>query len=237
MFLRILIIMTIFSSYVAAEEIQNKMPAEIHQIADEYFGDGKPIVGGVVGIVDGPKKWACGFGQITLELPPSPENTPNVDTVYEIASLTKTFTGTLLGEMAARHEVAVDDPLDKYFPKEVTVPNWHGQKITLEDLSSHSSGIPRLPTNFWEIADKSPDNPYLNYTTAEIEKFLSGYTLEVAPKTRYEYSNVGASILGHALELRASRLENPEAEYGSPASQGGCARPKATVHTDCGISC
>ena len=198
--------MTISSSCVMAEEIQDKMPAEIQQIAGEYFGDGKPIVGGVIGIVDGPKKWACGFGQITLQSSYSPENTPDIDTVYEIASLTKTFTGTLLGEMAARHEVAIDDPLDKYVPKEVAVPDWHGQKITLEDLASHCSGIPRLPANFWEIADKSPDNPYQNYTTAEIEKFLSGYTLEVAPKTRYEYSNVGASILGHALELKTGKI-------------------------------
>jgi D-alanyl-D-alanine-carboxypeptidase/D-alanyl-D-alanine-endopeptidase len=72
----------------------------------------------------------------------------NGDTIFEIGSLTKVFTSLLLADMAARNEVALSDPIAKYLPSDVKVPMRNGRSITLQDLATHTSGLPRLPTNF-----------------------------------------------------------------------------------------
>ena len=174
----------------------SEMPIKVDDLAADYFGDDKPIVGGVIGIVDGGKSYAKGFGRVSLD----DEATPDLDTVYEIASLSKTFTGTLLGELVARGEILLDDTLDQFVPEGNRVPRYRrGETVTLRQLATHSSGLPRLPTDFWEVASSEPENPYKYYTNEKIERFLDTYQLTVAPGTRYEYSNLGGSVLGYAM--------------------------------------
>ncbi len=74
----------------------------------------------------------------------------NVDenTVFEIGSVTKVFTGTLLAEAVRRGEVKLDDPVSKYLPATVKTPTRNGIEITLLELATHTSGLPRLPANF-----------------------------------------------------------------------------------------
>ena len=83
------------------------------------------------------------------------------DTIFEIGSLTKVFTSLLLMDRAQRREVAVTDPVSKYLPVRVKVPERNNKKITLEDLATQSSGLPRMPSNF-SPSDKS--NPYADYS-------------------------------------------------------------------------
>jgi CubicO group peptidase (beta-lactamase class C family) len=177
------------------------MPTRVDELAAEYFGEGKPIVGGVVGIVDGDMLYAKGYGLVSLE----DTVTPDIDTIYEIASLTKTFTGVLLGEMFARGELALNDTLDRHVPEGIKVPRYEGKTVTLRQLSTHSSGIPRLPPDFWQVAAPEPDNPYKFYTGEKIERFLDTYSLTVAPDSRYEYSNIGASVLGYVMERKSGK--------------------------------
>jgi CubicO group peptidase (beta-lactamase class C family) len=80
------------------------------------------------------------------------------------------------------------------------MPERNGRKITLADLSTHSSGLPRMPTNF---APKDAANPYVDYTVQQLYDFLSGHKLERDIGAEYEYSNLGAGLLGHVLSLRA----------------------------------
>ena len=176
------------------------MPARIDEMAAEYFGEGKPLVGGVIGIVDGSQCYAKGYGQISLD----EQTVPNIDTVYEIASVSKTFTGTLLGEMAAKNELSLNDPLEKFVPSG-KAPRFEDQGIILRQLSTHSSGLPRLPTDFWVVAADTPGNPYKNYTSEKIERFLNSYQLTVAPDSRYEYSNLAASVLGYIFEQKTGQ--------------------------------
>jgi CubicO group peptidase (beta-lactamase class C family) len=121
-------------------------------------------------------------------------------TIFEIGSFTKVFTGTLLSSMIASGDVALDDPVAKFLPKSVKMPAWNGQQIKLLDLATQSSGLPRLPGNL-NPADQA--DPYADYTTANLYTFLSGYTLPRAPGAKYEYSNLGMGLLGHALALKA----------------------------------
>ncbi len=117
-------------------------------------------------------------------------------TVFEIGSINKTFTGTILADMVAKGEVKLDDPVQKYLPASVRVPSRNGRQITLLDLTTHRSGLPRMPDNF---APADPSNPYADYSVEQLYAFLNGYQLTRDIGAQYEYSNLGVGLLGHAL--------------------------------------
>ena len=124
------------------------------------------------------------------------------DTVFEIGSITKVFTALLLADMVARGEVALTDPVTKYLPPEGRPKSFDGKSISLLDLATYTSGLPRMPTNFipWDEA-----NPYAHYTVPQLYRFLSEFTPQYYPGSHYEYSNLGFGLLGHVLSLRAGR--------------------------------
>jgi CubicO group peptidase (beta-lactamase class C family) len=124
----------------------------------------------------------------------------NGDTVFEIGSITKIFTSLLLADMTLRGELKLDDPVGKFLPATVTMPERGGQQITLIDLATHRSGLPRLPENFYP---KDPANPYADYTVEQLYEFLNNYRLTRDVGARHQYSNLGGGLLGHVLALRA----------------------------------
>jgi D-alanyl-D-alanine-carboxypeptidase/D-alanyl-D-alanine-endopeptidase len=124
----------------------------------------------------------------------------NGDTVFEIGSDTKVFTSLLLADMVRRGEVALDDPVAKYLPSTVTIPQRNGRVITLVDLATHTSGLPRMPSN---LRPKDPANPYADYSVDQLYQFLSTYQLTRDIGSQYEYSNLGGGLLGHVLARRA----------------------------------
>ncbi len=126
----------------------------------------------------------------------------NAEAIYEIGSITKVFTAVLLADMVNRGEVALADPLAKFLPKSVKVLERNGKQITLQDLATHRSGLPRLPTN---LAPKDPTNPYADYTVENLYTFLNSYALPRDIGAQEEYSNLGMGLLGHALALRAGK--------------------------------
>lgn len=126
--------------------------------------------------------------------------TADEKTIYEIGSITKVFVGVLLADAVRRGEVKLDDPISKYLPKTVEVPKFTGKEITLVDLATHTSALPRLPDN---LAPKNGLDPYVDYTANNAYDFLSGYKLTREIGTQYEYSNYAVGLLGHILSLRA----------------------------------
>jgi D-alanyl-D-alanine-carboxypeptidase/D-alanyl-D-alanine-endopeptidase len=130
----------------------------------------------------------------------SPNQALDGNTVFEIGSITKVFTSTLLADMVARGLVAYDDSARKYLPANVRVPSRNGRPITLVDLATQHSALPRMPDN---LTPADRENPYADYTPAQMYDFLSRYTLPRDPGERFEYSNLGVGLLGHVLALRA----------------------------------
>jgi CubicO group peptidase (beta-lactamase class C family) len=120
------------------------------------------------------------------------------DTVFQIGSVTKVFTGLLLADMVRRGEVKIDDPAAKYLPPGVRMPE-RGRPITLMDLSKHWSALPSMPTNF--SLQASP-NPYAGYSVKQLYSFLSRYELPREPG-KQEYSNLGVALLGRLLARHA----------------------------------
>jgi len=119
--------------------------------------------------------------------------------VFEIGSITKVFTASVLSDMVARREVKLDDPVANYLPRAVHMPV-RGRPISLLDLATQVSGLPRLPDN---LAPRDQSNPYADYSVRQLYEFLSRYQLPRDPGASYEYSNLGMGLLGHALALRA----------------------------------
>jgi D-alanyl-D-alanine-carboxypeptidase/D-alanyl-D-alanine-endopeptidase len=131
-----------------------------------------------------------------------------IDTIFEVASLSKIFTDLLLAQAAVRGEVKLDDPLSLYVPPGVTVPRFGGQVITLTDLATHGSGLPRRPDNLNAVAVDAP-NKYAGYSLEQLWVDLPSHRLTRAPGSAFEYSNLGVSLLGQAL---AQRMGLPFAE-------------------------
>jgi CubicO group peptidase (beta-lactamase class C family) len=124
--------------------------------------------------------------------------------VFEIGSITKVFTGILLAQAVVNGEVKLDDPISMVLPEGVTAPEYEGRSITLLDLATHTSGLPRMPSNFHP---KDPSNPYADYTMDQMYDFLSGYRLTRAPGSTFEYSNYGVGLLGNLLVRRAGQAD------------------------------
>jgi CubicO group peptidase (beta-lactamase class C family) len=80
------------------------------------------------------------------------------------------------------------------------VPERGGKQITLIDLATHTSGLPRMPDNF---RPKDPNNPYADYSLDALYSFLSSYELRRDIGVKYVYSNLGFGLLGLGLAQRA----------------------------------
>jgi D-alanyl-D-alanine-carboxypeptidase/D-alanyl-D-alanine-endopeptidase len=133
----------------------------------------------------------------------APGSAPPTDsTTFEIGSITKVFVGTLLADMVLRGEVSLDDPVKRYLSPSTTVPTRNGKVITLRHLVTHFSGLPRDPDNLPAPSVPGGD-AFADYDTTALRAFLSSHNLRRDPGDSTEYSNLGMSLLAHALANRA----------------------------------
>lgn len=181
----------------AGQAVSAQAPPDsaIQRMLSERLAAGRGVAI-VVGIIDGDG----GRRVVVAQKPGVDEPAPTASTVFEIGSITKVFTATLLADMAQRGEVRLADPVGRYLPDSVTVPSRSGRTITFEQLAAHTSGLPRLPGNM-RITDMS--DPYADYSVAQMYAFLNGHELMRDPGAQSEYSNFGAGLLGHALARHA----------------------------------
>jgi serine-type D-Ala-D-Ala carboxypeptidase/endopeptidase len=124
----------------------------------------------------------------------------DADTAFEIGSVTKTMTASLLAELIAQKKAALDDPLAGYLPPGTRVPDFKGEPIRLRHLVTHTSGLPALPSR---MTMRDPSNPYASLTEAELLGSLGDATLAQAPGARFEYSNFASMLLSLAVARRA----------------------------------
>jgi CubicO group peptidase (beta-lactamase class C family) len=173
-------------------------PAQVEAILKPRVGD-HPGLAIVVGLIDGAGKRSI------VSVGSAGEGTTgplDANTVFEIGSVTKVFTSALLADMVRRGEVALDDPVAKLLPSSVRLPSKDGRDITLLSLATHTSGLPRMPGNF---APKDAGNPYADYTVEQLYQFLGSLQLTRPVGETYEYSNLGAGLLGHALAVKLGK--------------------------------
>ncbi|MRG44535.1 serine hydrolase [Chitinophaga sp. SYP-B3965] len=128
---------------------------------------------------------------------------PDENTVFEIGSISKTFTGTLLALQVNRGKVKLDDPIGKFLPDSVPTPVFDGTPVTMVSLSNHSSGFPRLAPNMFQGA-LDMKNPYAQYSNEKLFRFVKNFKPQRRVGDKYEYSNVAAGLLGALLARNAN---------------------------------
>jgi CubicO group peptidase (beta-lactamase class C family) len=175
---------------------QRALPSDsvVQAIIRQRVDEGRNA-GIAIGLIDGDGKtrtvaYGRGAGGASLD----------EHSVFEIGSITKTFTAAILADMIARGTVRLDEPVAELLPAGTVVPSRGERKITLLDLATQSSGLPRMPDNF---APKDSANPFADYDGARLIAFLAHYQLPRDIGTKYEYSNVGVGLLGYALAAKA----------------------------------
>jgi CubicO group peptidase (beta-lactamase class C family) len=124
----------------------------------------------------------------------------SAETVFEIGSISKVFTGTLLANMADDGLLSIEDPLQSLAPEGLTIPGGPERTIRSVDVATHRSALPRLPENMSPV---DASNPYADYTVDMLYEFLNSYTLRRDVGAEYEYSNLAVGLLGHLLALKS----------------------------------
>ncbi|MBC7400221.1 MAG: beta-lactamase family protein [Mucilaginibacter sp.] len=166
----------------------------VDSIARRYIQKSN-TVGLSIGIIKDGKISTYNYGETKR----SNNQLPTINTIYEIGSITKTFTAAILAYYVNDGKMSLNDPITKYLPDSVA-GNPALKDITLVNLINHISGLPSLPANF--IAQKPYDdaNPYKNYNRQLLYAYLKKCTLKSAPGKKYAYSNLAVGLLGTILE-------------------------------------
>ena len=168
---------------------------QIRRLLADFVDEDRQSVGVVAGVIGAEGRVVVGYGRLSTDDPTQPGG----DTVFEIGSITKVFTSTLLADLVSREELGLDTTVQSLLGDQMRMPARNGAEITLGHLATHSSGLPRLPDNF---DPEDPANPYADYTVEDLYAFLSSHELDRDIGDTVEYSNVGYGLLGHALALR-----------------------------------
>lgn len=182
--LSIFFLMTFIAGVGSAQE---SLRNDILRLAKPYI-DSKRVVGMSIGVIQGGEETVVHVGQTRIGGDP-----PNGDTVYGIGSISKVFTGILLADAVVQGKLRLDQPISELVPENVKIPDWEGSQITLADLATHRSGLPRLANNLPELATA---DPYEGHTAKLSYDFLNQHELRRAPGEKYEYSNFGFKLLG-----------------------------------------
>ena len=198
-------IIVILALLAASDGILSAQPTPSHLLPDAQIRrilleriEQQQAIGIVVGVIDANGRRVIADG--TFDRVAAADRHPvDGDTVFEIGSATKVFTSLLLADSVQRGEVALSDPASKYLPHDVKMPERGDRQITLVDLATHTSGLPLRPAN---LTPKDVSNPYADYTTEQLYAFLSSYQLTRDIGSKYEYSNLGAGLLGQVLARR-----------------------------------
>ncbi|WP_422081814.1 serine hydrolase domain-containing protein [Ulvibacterium sp.] len=119
----------------------------------------------------------------------------NQDSVFEVGSITKVFTSTLLANAVVENKLKLGDSINDY----LNFPLRDDTKITFQSLANHTSGLPKKPSNLG-FGPGNPDSKYRYYDEEKLKKYLTeGLRLTYKPGERTKYSNLGAGILGYTL--------------------------------------
>jgi CubicO group peptidase (beta-lactamase class C family) len=184
---------TLVGGLSAAENYAQLAAASVKSYLAEH-----PYAAVTVGIIDTQGAHVFGFGQLKKD---ELASKPDGKTIYQIGSITKIFTTTMLAEQVALGHMKLDDPAQKYLPTNIVLPREKDREITLEELATHYSGLPRLPQLFllFLIGAGSGEDPYALLSWEQLGQMLPDVWLSSAIGAKYNYSNLGMGLLGQAM--------------------------------------
>jgi CubicO group peptidase (beta-lactamase class C family) len=158
--------------------------AAIDELVKAFLKD-KPHLGLVVGVTQPSGHQVFGYGKVTLQ---GKKQVPDAATLFEIGSITKVFTGTLLADQILCGAVRLDDPVQKYLPEDLVVPRRDDRDISLLHLATHTSSLPKEPPFMavFALTTKDRANPYAQYNEVNLRRTLAGLKLTRPIGGRYD---------------------------------------------------
>ncbi|MDY6781460.1 MAG: serine hydrolase domain-containing protein [Cyanobacteriota bacterium] len=150
-----------------------------------------------IGIIQGEQRWVKGWGSLQSQRDETSESI-EVDgkTIFEIGSVTKVFTTTLLSLLVECGKLELTTPINRLGKAYQSLPN----AITLESLATHTSGLPPLPSNLNKSMGQDEQNPYAAYTFEELHDYLRTLpSRDMKNAGTISYSNLGVGLLGNIL--------------------------------------
>jgi serine-type D-Ala-D-Ala carboxypeptidase/endopeptidase len=157
------------------------------------------VVGMVVALLQGGERRVRSYGTVAAGRPAP----PGPDTVFEIGSVTKTFTALLLHEMAGRGEVGLDDPIGRHLPPEVPAPTLGSRSITLVHLVTHTARLPNNGRTLIGQALRDRKHPFARYSVEDLHADLARARIRRGIGELVRYSNLGFGLLGYLLARAA----------------------------------
>ena len=155
----------------------------------------KHTAGICIAVIKNGKVQTYSYGETKL----GEKNLPNADqTLFEIGSISKTFTALLLADEVVKGKMLLNDPISKFLPDSIGKMSFKDVPITLQTLSNHTSGFPRLPMNLYQKGDDA-NNPYQNYDEKRMFTYLKNFRPYREVGVSYDYSNFAVGLLGTLL--------------------------------------
>ena len=181
----------LFGGFASAEEPEADLRALVDQLAEPAIQDGD-AVGLSVGVLTPDGRLTAGFGKLSANR----DERPDGNTLFEIGSITKVFTGLALADLVEADVVALDDPIEKHLPKSVEFRAPPPRTITLWHLATHTSGLPRIPL---AVGFADQRDPYAKFDEERLVEMLNSYEWQPEAGTEFAYSNLGMGTLGWML--------------------------------------
>lgn len=175
--------------------MRNHLDSLVDNQVKTYFKD-KRAVGLSLGIVVNGRVFYYNYGETRQGNGRLPAKT----TVYELGSMTKTFTGILLAQAVLDKKISLNDDIRKYMKGSYPNLIYSDTPIRIRDLANHTSRITRIFPNLWERESYREDNPYSNYTRPLLYQGLHQMRMDMLPGRIYSYSNMAVALLGCILE-------------------------------------
>ncbi|MGZ5192051.1 MAG: serine hydrolase domain-containing protein [Flavisolibacter sp.] len=175
-------------------KLQTVLDKIVHTAAQSYITL-EATTGMSIGILKDGKTYFYHYG----ETEKGKNKLPNDKTIYEIGSISKTFTAILLAYAVNERKLNLNDPINNHMPSSIPAIHFQDEPVTIKMLSNHSSGLPRMPPNFTSFVN-DPLNPYKNYGVEQLYKFYTTFKMDRKPGSSYDYSNLAVGTLGVILE-------------------------------------
>lgn len=183
------------SSILSDNKKQTPIDKKIDSLALTYL-ENSSSCGISIGVIKGDNIQFYNYGEVkrgSLTL-------PGKNTLYEIGSITKVFTGIILANAVREKKLGLEDDIRKYLGGGYKNLEYEAHPIKIKHLCSHTSLLPAIPDNIEKQNSFSAEDPYKNYTKEMLKSYLQGVKIDTVPGTRYEYSNLGMAVLTLLLE-------------------------------------
>jgi len=168
-----------------------KLLTSLKTLCNQYFED-NGFIGMSVGIIKDGKIAYLPYGVMEKD-----GDSINESTLFDIASLTKTFTGILFADLVLEGKLGYDDELQKFYPT-LNVKSRDDTAITLRILANHTSGYTKHPENYRSRIRPAADDydAMAAYSERRMFAYMENANLPFTPGTKYSYSNIGYTVLG-----------------------------------------